>query len=63
MADAFLTPSEVYTLTGYVKPSKQIERLTARGIPHEVNRFGRPVVPRDLLNKSATTEPELGPVP
>ena len=62
MADAFLTPAEVIMLTGYVKPSKQVERLTARGIPHEVNRFGRPVVPRDILDKTATTEPELGPV-
>ena len=62
-APAFLTPGEVAELTGYVKPSKQIARLTARGIPHEVNRFGRPIVPRDILNKNALPEPELGPVP
>lgn len=61
--NAFLTLAEVVQLTGYVKPSKQIARLIDRGIPHEVNRFGRPVVPRDILDKSALPEPELGPIP
>lgn len=60
---AFLTPEEVVLLTGYKRPADQVQRLVDRNIPHEVNKFGRPVVPRDILNKTATTEPELGPVP
>lgn len=59
---AFLTPAELYVLTGYVRPSKQIERLIARSIPHEVNRFGRPAVPRDW-RKTVVSEPEMGHVP
>lgn len=60
--DAFLTPAELFVLTGYVKPSKQIERLRARGIPiAEINRFGRPVVLRDW-RKPVTSTPEMGPV-
>lgn len=58
---AFLTPQERFELTGYVRPSKQIEFCQRRGIPHEVNRFGHPVIPRDW-REPVTSTPELGPV-
>lgn len=57
---AFLTTQEVEQLTGYVKPSKQIQWLTRNRVPHYVNRFGRPVVNRSLSPHSA--RPELGTV-
>lgn len=60
MADAFLAPADVVTLTGYVKPSKQIEWLTRNRVPHYVNRFGRPVVQRDL--KPPLSRPALGTI-
>lgn len=58
---AFLDNEDLIVLTGYVKPSKQIEWLEQRGIPHEVNARGRPVVRRDM-DKSAVPALELGPV-
>lgn len=58
---AFLDDDDLFRLTGYVRPSKQIEYLEARGIPHEVNARGRPVVRRDLHHAALAT-PELGPV-
>lgn len=57
---AFLEPADIVTLTGYVKPSKQIEWLTRNRVPHYVNRFGRPVVQRDL--KQQVSRPTLGTV-
>lgn len=60
MTPAFLTPDEVQTLTGYVKPSKQIDWLTRNRVPHFVNRFGRPVVQRDM--KPTVARPMLGTV-
>jgi len=37
-------PAQIINLTGYRKPSKQIEWLRKNGIPHIVNAAGRPVV-------------------
>lgn len=57
---AFLDADELQTLTGYVRYSKQIEWLTRNHVPHYVNRFGRPVVQRDL--KQQVSRPALGVV-
>ena len=59
---AFLTPAELEQLTGYVKPSKQIEWLRRHGVPHFVNAAGRPVVRADLGGGQAPARYELGPV-
>jgi len=59
---AFLSPAELETLTGYVKPSKQIAWLQRHGVPHFVNAAGRPVVKSDLMDKTPVTALELGPV-
>lgn len=59
----FLDADQLRELTGYVKPSKQIEWLTRNGITHHVNAAGRPVVmAAAVLNKSTVTAFELGPV-
>lgn len=59
--NAFLDADELYTLTGYKRSADQIRRLEQEGIPHRVNRLGRPVVRRDLEKEVA--EPELGRIP
>lgn len=59
--NAFLDDAELHRLTGYVKPSKQIEWLTRNGIAHLVNAKGYPVVQRDM-NETTVPELELGPV-
>lgn len=58
----FLTPEELRQLTGYVKPSKQIEWLRRKGVPHFVNAAGRPVVRANLMDKQPVTPYALGPV-
>lgn len=58
---AFLDAADLRQLTGYVKPSKQIAFLKSRGIPHQVNSRGYPVVRRDM-DKSPVSVPQLGPV-
>ena len=59
----FLTADQLRELTGYVKPSKQIEWLTRNGVPHHINAAGRPVVKADqVMNKSTVQEFALGPV-
>lgn len=58
----FLSAAELRELTGYVKPSKQIEWLTRNGVPHYVNAAGRPVVKADMLHKQPVASYELGPV-
>lgn len=59
--NAFLDDADLYRLTGYIKPSKQIEWLERNGIPHTVNARGRPAVRLDM-DKSAVHALELGPV-
>lgn len=63
---AVLTDAETKRLTGYVKPSKQIEWLKRngfqRGVHYFVNAAGYPIIWTQVLNKSAVSEPELGPV-
>ena len=58
----FLTAAELEQLTGYVKPSKQIEWLRRNGVPHWVNAAGHPVVRSDLMDKQPVTPHALGPV-
>lgn len=57
-------PAQIIDLTGYRKPSKQIEWLKRHGIPHLVNAAGRPVVlqgsPEDVKQRLAA--PKLGRV-
>lgn len=60
MSSEFLDEADIRKLTGYVKPSKQIQWLTRNRVPHYVNRFGRPVVRRSLTPHVA--RPELGTV-
>jgi hypothetical protein len=62
MNSAFLDDGDLERLTGYVRPSRQIEWLKANGIPFTVNARGRPAVRRDLAEMDVS-EPELGPVP
>ena len=57
------SPSQIEELTGYRKPSKQIEWLKRNGIPHIVNAAGRPVVLQDLATwQRAISVPRLGEV-
>lgn len=58
----FLTAEQLRELTGYVKPSKQIEWLTRNGIRHFVNAYGRPVVPAGLVDSKPVQQFALGPV-
>ena len=51
-------PAQIVNLTGYRKPSKQIEWLRRNGIPYIVNAAGRPVVlqgtPAELKQRLST---------
>ena len=58
----FLNEDELETLTGYVKPSKQIEWLKRNGVPHWVNAAGYPVVKADQMDKRPVSAFALGPV-
>jgi hypothetical protein len=62
LSSAFLDEEDLRRLTGYKRPAEQKRWLDEHGIGYAVNRLGRPVVRRDM-DKSAVTEPELGPVP
>ena len=50
----FLTPAQLYELTGSRQKRKQIEWLAEHGWPHVVNAHGRPVV------LASTVEARLG---
>lgn len=57
------TAQELEKLTGYTRNADQIRWLRRNGIPIvSINSKGEPVVRKDM-NKSAVTEPALGPVP
>lgn len=58
----FLTPDDLQLLTGYRKAAKQVQWLVRNAIPHFVNRQGKPVVPKDLMNARTVTEKRLGDV-
>lgn len=57
----YLTPEELFTLTGYRRAADQIAWLERNGVPHVVNSRKRPVVRKDM-DKTTVSEPELGPV-
>lgn len=57
----FLTAAEVARLTGYERPSKQIEWLRARRLRHFVNAVGHPVVPRMAVEGTVEQRPEAAP--
>ena len=59
---ALLTDAEVEKLTGYRKPALQVSWLVRNGVPHHVNRFGRPIVPANYMEKSTVGAYELGTV-
>jgi hypothetical protein len=48
----FLTPDDLRKLTGYVRPSKQIEWLAKEGLSFRVAADGHPRVLREHLMKS-----------
>lgn len=57
-------PAQLVDLTGYRKPSKQIEWLKRNQIPHIVNAAGRPVVLQGVSQelKQRLSTPRLGKV-
>ena len=61
-----LSASDTERLTGYVKPSKQIEWLERngfqRGVHYFVNAAGYPIVWTEVLHNRSSTKPHLGRV-
>lgn len=57
----YLDDAELERLTGYVRPADQRRKLDELGVPYIINARGRNVVRRDM-DKTATTDFELGPV-
>lgn len=57
----YLEHAELVHLTGYKRPADQIRWLKRNGVPHIVNRLGRPVVRKDMEKRTAA-RPEYGPV-
>lgn len=47
----FLTPEDLHELTGFVRPSKQIDWLTKQGIVFRIAGDGHPRVMTDHLRK------------
>lgn len=47
---ALLSQSELVEITGYAQSKKQCEALASRGIPHTVDRNGRPVLTWAVFN-------------
>lgn len=61
----FLTPEEVAELTGVRtgrggkrREELQAQTLSAMGVPHFVNRVGRPIVARAVIEGGRKAEPE-----
>lgn len=57
----YLDDRELERLTGYKRPADQFRWLERNGVPHTVNRLGRPVVRKDM-ERTTARGPELGPV-
>lgn len=51
VSDLWLTPSEVFALTGYRQYGRQVELLERYEVSHVVRRDGRPMVPRSQFVK------------
>lgn len=64
--DAWLTPSEVETLTGKVRWKAQCRALAGMGVPFKLNAVGRPLVERDRVltvkPSKRSTEPDWGAI-
>lgn len=52
----FLTDAELYELTGYRQPSKQVAMLRRQGVPFHVNAAGHPKVARAILERPASKD-------
>lgn len=52
----FLTDEELYQLTGYKQPSKQVAMLRCQGVPFHVNAAGHPKVARAVLEGGKQTD-------
>jgi hypothetical protein len=60
---AFLSPADLFSLTGYKRSADQIRWLKRNGIAHYVNKLGRPVVWKDQQSASRpVARKELGHV-
>ena len=57
----FLTREQLYELTGYKLPSKQIRELRRLGVRHYVNALGRPVVPESAVDSERGTNDAVRP--
>lgn len=57
----YLDDAELYRLTGYKRAADQRRKLDELGVPYIVNAKGQNVVRKDM-DKTATTDFELGPV-
>lgn len=64
-ASMFLTAAEVAELTGARRRSAQVEELARRGYPIELNRAGRPLVLRSVVEArlGMTTKKRTGRAP
>lgn len=51
--ESLLSEEDIAFLTGRVLKSRQIEALTAMGIPFAVNIIGHPLVPRSAVDGTA----------
>jgi hypothetical protein len=51
--ESLLSEDDVVILTGRAIKSRQIEALTAMGVPFAVNIIGHPLVPRSAVDGSA----------
>jgi hypothetical protein len=58
MMDAFLSPDELFALTGRRIKSKQIEALRTMGLPFFVNAVGKPVVSRSVIDGGKAVGPD-----
>jgi hypothetical protein len=57
----FLTPSELYVLTGWRRKSDQIAYLQRKRIRHTINRSGHPVVTRAAIGAGPGDVVEITP--
>ncbi len=64
-SNAFLSPSEIETLTGYRRKKEQREWLRHNGFSFVVNRLGCPIMSRNAmherLSNSASNSPDAMP--
>lgn len=49
--ETFITQDEIELITGYKRPHDQKKWLDANGWQFELNRAGRPIILREVMNK------------